>query len=124
MVESDTDLEDALVEITDRVRLVNPGSLERLVLFEELTAIELGDPLQQRRCRRVSAALRRLAASDLGDAGAGAWPVMRADAGLVAHTRRRSATAKPAAMPRIKPSRPQAPHQPVSPEKKSQTSPK
>ena len=52
MVKRDADLQDALVQIADVAPLGAPQQLERLVLLEELAAVELGDPFQQRRRRR------------------------------------------------------------------------
>jgi len=56
VVKADADLEDALVEIADGVRLADPDALERFVLLEELLLIELFDPGQQRRRWRLIAA--------------------------------------------------------------------
>jgi hypothetical protein len=46
VIEGDADLEDALVEIPDRVRLGDPDCLEGLVLLEELLPVELVDAVQ------------------------------------------------------------------------------
>src|SRR5439155_22333750 len=56
VVKADAHLEDALVEIADRIGLPDPYSLERLMLFEELLTVALHDALQQRRRRRIIAA--------------------------------------------------------------------
>ncbi len=47
MMHAHTNLEDALVQVTDLPRRRPPEQLECLVLFEELTCIELVDGLQQ-----------------------------------------------------------------------------
>ena len=49
VVKSDADLEDAVIEMTDRRGCVPPQELERFVLLEELAAIELLDAFKQRR---------------------------------------------------------------------------
>lgn len=62
VLEADTDLQDALVEVADRVALLEPLELEGLVLLEELAAVELldaaaearrgGSPQRPERCPR------------------------------------------------------------------------
>ena len=47
VVEADSDLEDSLVEVADRIRLGDPDGLKGLVLFEEFLAIELVDTGEQ-----------------------------------------------------------------------------
>jgi hypothetical protein len=47
VIEADADLQDALVEITNRIRFADPDYLQRLVLLEELASIELLDALQE-----------------------------------------------------------------------------
>jgi hypothetical protein len=56
VVEADTNLEDALVEIADRVRLLYPDAFQRFVLLEEFLLVELFDPGEQRRRWRIIAA--------------------------------------------------------------------
>jgi len=53
VLETHADLEDALVEVADRVALCEPFLLKRLVLLEELSAVELLD-------RSADAGRRRL----------------------------------------------------------------
>src|SRR5262245_5914961 len=55
MVERDTNLQDALIEVADVPPLGAPQEFERLVLLEELAAIELGDALEKQRGRRLVA---------------------------------------------------------------------
>ena len=55
MVEADTNLEDALVEIADRIRLLDPDAFQGLVLLEEFLMVELLDPGEQRLRWRVIA---------------------------------------------------------------------
>ena len=55
VMERDADLQDALVEIADVAALGAPEQLQRLVLLEELAAIELRDPFEQLRRRRFGA---------------------------------------------------------------------
>ena len=43
VMEADTDLQDPVIEAADRCACVTPERLEDLVLFEELTGIELLD---------------------------------------------------------------------------------
>jgi hypothetical protein len=62
VLEADADLQDALVEVADRVALLEPLELEGFVLLEELTAVELldaaaeprrrGSPQRPERCPR------------------------------------------------------------------------
>ena len=59
----DADLQDPLVEVADRVALLDPLELERLVLLEELAAVELLDALAKARRRRIAAAVRAPAAA-------------------------------------------------------------
>jgi hypothetical protein len=62
VVETDSHLEDALVQITYRVRLGYPDLFECFVLLEERLLVELLDPGEQRSRRRIIAsagALRR-----------------------------------------------------------------
>src|SRR2546427_13180841 len=47
VIEADPDLQDPLVEVANRVRLVDPDALERLVLLEELLPVELVDAVEQ-----------------------------------------------------------------------------
>jgi hypothetical protein len=54
-MEADPDLEDALVQVADRVRLGDPDALQGLVLLEELPSVELLDALQEGGRRRVIA---------------------------------------------------------------------
>ena len=56
VVESDADLQDAVVQPTDRGAGVAPEELERLVLLEELAGVELLDPATERVGRRLVAA--------------------------------------------------------------------
>ena len=56
VIEANADLQDALIEVSHRVWLVDPDSLERLVLLEELLAVELVDPAEQFGRRRIVAA--------------------------------------------------------------------
>ena len=55
MVERDADLQDALVEVADVASLRPPEQFQRLVLLEELAAIELRDALDELRRRRFLA---------------------------------------------------------------------
>jgi hypothetical protein len=56
MVESDADLEDAVIETADGRARVAPEELERLVLLEELARVELLDAVDERLWRRIGAA--------------------------------------------------------------------
>ncbi len=47
VVQADADLEDALVEVANRVGLDDPDRFERFMLLEELLPVELRDPLEQ-----------------------------------------------------------------------------
>lgn len=53
VVEANPDLKDALIEVSNRVRFLDPDPLEGFVLLEELLVIELLDAFEQRRRRRV-----------------------------------------------------------------------
>ena len=61
MLEADADLQDALVQVADRVALRQPFQLQGLVLLEELAAVELldaeraGAPAADRRSARRAA---------------------------------------------------------------------
>jgi hypothetical protein len=44
VLEAHPDLQDALVEVADRVGLLDPLELERLVLLEELAAVDSSIP--------------------------------------------------------------------------------
>ena len=55
VVEADANLEDALVEVADRVGLPDPDPFQGLVLLEEFLLVELFYPGDQRRGRRVIA---------------------------------------------------------------------
>ena len=55
VMECDANLQDALVQIADVAGFGAPQQFERLVLLEELAAIELGDALEQERGRRLVA---------------------------------------------------------------------
>ena len=55
-MKADADLEDAVIEMTDRRGCVPPQELERFVLLEELARVELLDSLDQRRRWRIGAA--------------------------------------------------------------------
>jgi hypothetical protein len=52
VLEAHADLQDPLVEVADRVGLLDPLELERLVLLEEVAAVELLDGLPEARWRR------------------------------------------------------------------------
>jgi hypothetical protein len=56
MMEADADLEDAVIETADRRARVPPQELERLVLLEELTGVELLDAVDERFWWRVGTA--------------------------------------------------------------------
>jgi hypothetical protein len=56
MVEADADLEDAVIETAHWCGCVAPHQLERFVLFEELTRVELLDATKELVWRRVGAA--------------------------------------------------------------------
>jgi hypothetical protein len=56
VMETDADLEDAVVELAVGRPCGPPQELERLVLLEELAAVELRDALGQLRRRRIVAA--------------------------------------------------------------------
>ncbi len=56
VMKTNADLEDAVVEASDRCGRVAPQQLERLVLFEELAGIELLDASKQSLGWRVRAA--------------------------------------------------------------------
>jgi hypothetical protein len=47
VVETDADLQDALVEIADRIRLLDPDPFQGLMLLEELLLVELLDAGEQ-----------------------------------------------------------------------------
>lgn len=55
VVEADANLEDALVEVADRIGFPDPDPFQGLVLLEELLLVELLDPGEQLRWRRVIA---------------------------------------------------------------------
>src|SRR5258706_8400911 len=56
VMKGDADLQDALVEVADVARLGAPEQLQRLVLLEELAAIELRDRVDELARRRLFAA--------------------------------------------------------------------
>jgi hypothetical protein len=56
VVKADADLEDAVIQMTDRRGCVPPQELERFVLLKELARVELLDSLQQRQRWRIGAA--------------------------------------------------------------------
>ena len=56
VVEADAHLQDALVEVANRVRLPDPDPFQRFMLFEEFLAVEFLDAAQQRRRRGIGAA--------------------------------------------------------------------
>jgi hypothetical protein len=56
VMEADADLEDAVIETAYRRARVPPQQLERLVLLEELTGVELLDAAEERFWRLVGAA--------------------------------------------------------------------
>jgi len=56
VVKADADLEDAVIQMTDRRACVPPQELERFVLLKELARVELLDSLHQRRRWRIGAA--------------------------------------------------------------------
>ena len=56
VMETDADLQDAVIEAADRRSRVAPERLEGLVLLEELAGVELLDATSQRIRRRVIAA--------------------------------------------------------------------
>src|SRR5260370_9791109 len=58
VIEANPDLQDALIEVAHRVRLMDPDALERLVLLEELLAVEPLDAVYQRIRGRVRSADR------------------------------------------------------------------
>jgi hypothetical protein len=62
-LEAHADLQDPLVEVADRVGLLDPLELERLVLLEEVAAVELLDALPEARWWRVAASARVSAAA-------------------------------------------------------------
>jgi hypothetical protein len=47
VVKADADLEDAVIQMTDRRACVPPQELERFVLLEELARVELRDAAQE-----------------------------------------------------------------------------
>lgn len=53
VVEADTYLKDALIEIADRVRLLYPDAFQSFVLLEEFLLVELFDPGEQSSWWRV-----------------------------------------------------------------------
>jgi len=55
----DANLEDAVIEMAHRRGGVPPQQLERLVLLEKLSGIELLDPPEKRRRWRIEAASSR-----------------------------------------------------------------
>lgn len=55
VVKAHPDLEDALVEVANRIRLDDPDPFERFMLLEEFLMIELRDSLEQGSRRRVIA---------------------------------------------------------------------
>jgi hypothetical protein len=59
VMESDADLEDPVVEPTDRTSGIPPQRLEDLVLLEELAGVEQLDAADERLGRRLSAARAR-----------------------------------------------------------------
>jgi hypothetical protein len=58
VLEADADLQDALVEVADRVALLEPLELEGFVLLEELTAVELLDAAAEGGHRSARSAAR------------------------------------------------------------------
>ena len=73
VIEADPDLQDALVQVADRVRLGDPDALEGLVLLEEFPPVELLDAMKQGRRRRVIAACRATRRRFPGRGQAEAW---------------------------------------------------
>src|SRR5919109_2207697 len=63
VLEAHADLQDPLVEVADRVGLLDPLHLERLVLLEELAPVEFLDALPEARWWRLAAAARASAAA-------------------------------------------------------------
>jgi hypothetical protein len=63
VLEAHADLEDPLVEVADGVALGEPLLLERLVLLEELPAVELLDPAPEARRRRLGATAAALSSA-------------------------------------------------------------
>ena len=59
VMEADPDLQDPVIQTADRRGRVAPEQLERLVLLEELIAVELLDAAEKRFRRRVGAACAR-----------------------------------------------------------------
>jgi hypothetical protein len=55
-MEADAHLEDAVIEAAHWRARVAPQKLERFVLLEELTGIELLDPVEERFRRRIGTA--------------------------------------------------------------------
>jgi hypothetical protein len=69
MMERDADLQDAVIERSVRRARGAPEQLERLVLFEELAAVELfGGFAKRSRCELVAACADRLGNFATGDA--------------------------------------------------------
>jgi hypothetical protein len=68
VLEADADLQDALVEVADRVALLEPLELEGFVLLEELTAVELLDAAAEPRRRGVARSARSAARGPDGGA--------------------------------------------------------
>lgn len=80
MVKADAHLENALVEVANRIGLGDPDILERFMLFEERLPVEFLDAREQGRRRRV-----------LAPAGAPRWGLLdrarQADAWLPTEAR-------------------------------------
>lgn len=55
VMEGDTDLQDALIQLAHLTGFGTPEKFQRFVLLEVLTAVELVDPFQQLRGRRLVA---------------------------------------------------------------------
>jgi hypothetical protein len=92
VMETDADLEDPVIEATDRRTGVPPEELEGLVLLEELAGVELLNALQQRvRWRVIAPGPDGFVDGTAGDAlgRAGGLPVAASGLGRV---RRRSAS--------------------------------
>jgi hypothetical protein len=56
VMEPDPHLQDAVIQVAHRCGGVPPQELERFVLLEELSGVELLDAAEERRRRRVGAA--------------------------------------------------------------------
>jgi hypothetical protein len=74
VIEANSNLEDALVEVADWIRLSDPDRLQGLVLLPELAAVELLDAVKQRGRWRILAA-RAGASRCLSRCGHADWAV-------------------------------------------------